>query len=275
MNARAAIVAALLCIPYPAAAQDQWRFSVMPYLWFPSLDGTLRYSTPVAGGAIANVSVDADTLLGALDAAFMIAGEARKGRWSIAADLIYLDLAADQSALASVDFNTGSGPVNVATSALDAGTQTTIKGRVAALVGGYALVREPQPTLDLIAGVRYLSLEAKTDWRLSATVTGPGGGTQTFAPGGTLTRSDDLWDAVVGVKGRITVGDSRWFAPYYLDVGGGDSSFTWQGMFGAGYAFKWGDALLAYRYLYYYQSGSKLIDELSFGGLAVGLNFRF
>jgi hypothetical protein len=43
-----------------------------------------------------------------------------------------------------------------------------------------------------------------------------------------------------------------------------------------GYAFKWGDVVLDYRYLYYSQDGDKkLIDNLSFGGLGLGLNFRF
>lgn len=275
MKIIAALAVLLLCIAGQAIAQDPWRFAVMPYLWLPSMDGALRYGPPPAGGAGANVSVDADTLLGALDAALMVSGEARKGRWSIGADLIYLDLSADQSAVTSVDFNTASGPVNVATTALDAGTETRVKGTIFTLVGGYALVREPQPTLDLIGGVRYFSLEAKTDWRLSGTVSGPGGGAQTFAAAGTLVKSDELWDAIVGIRGQIKLPGSRWFAPYYLDLGAGSSSFTWQGMLGAGYAFKWGDVLLAYRYLHYDQDGDELVQELRFGGLGLGAAFRF
>jgi hypothetical protein len=64
----AAALAAALLAPQHAPAQapaDKWTFSVMPYLWLPSLDGELRYGPPPAGGASANVSVDASTLLGA------------------------------------------------------------------------------------------------------------------------------------------------------------------------------------------------------------------
>jgi hypothetical protein len=124
------IVLALLA-PMRASAQapaDKWSYSIMPYLWLPSMDGTLRYGSPAAGGASPIVSVDADTLLGALDFALMISGEARKSRWLIATDLIYLDLSSDSSAVRSIDFNPGSGPVNVANTALDAGTQTKVKG---------------------------------------------------------------------------------------------------------------------------------------------------
>jgi hypothetical protein len=33
--------------------------------------------------------------------------------------------------------------------------------------------------------------------------------------------------------------------------------------------------VLDYRYLYYDQSGDKLVQDMSFGGLALGANFRF
>jgi len=281
MKRNAAIAATLapllLLAPLHAMAQvaaEKWTFSLMPYLWLPSVDGTLRYGPPAAGGASPNVSVDADTLLGALDMALMLSGEARKGRWLVATDVIYLDLSSDTSAVRSIDFNTGSGPVNISNTALDAGTQTNLKGTVWTLVGGYAAVQDPRATLDVIGGFRYFGLKATSNWQLSAMVTGPGGA-QTFARTGSVTKSDDLWDAIVGVKGRVKLGDGNWFMPYYLDAGAGDSTLTWQGVLGVGHAFKWGEVLLAYRYLSYEQGGNKLIEDLSFGGFGLGVNFRF
>jgi hypothetical protein len=44
---------------------------------------------------------------------------------------------------------------------------------------------------------------------------------------------------------------------------------------GIGYAWRWGDMVFDYRYLYYSMSGERLIDNLSFGGFALGANFRF
>jgi hypothetical protein len=268
----------LISAPLRVGAQgagDQWRFSIMPYLWLPSMDGTLRYGPPAAGGASPNVSIDADSLLSDLDAALMVTGEARKGRWSIATDLIYLDLSSGNSAVRSIDFNPGSGPLNVTNTALDGGTQTKVKGTVWTLVGGYSVVQEPHATLDIIGGFRYFDLEATTDWQLSATVTGPAGTPLTFARTGSVTRSDTLWDAIVGVRGRFKLGEGKWFAPYYLDVGGGDSKPTWQAMAGVGYSYKWGEVVSAYRYLSYEQSDNKLIEDLKLGGFALGVNFRF
>jgi opacity protein-like surface antigen len=79
----------------------------------------------------------------------------------------------------------------------------------------------------------------------------------------------------VGAKGLAKLGAGDWFVNYYVDVGGGSSAFTWQGIAGLGYAFKWGDVILDYRYLYYSQSGDKLIDNLGFGGFALGARFNF
>ena len=65
----------------------------------------------------------------------------------------------------------------------------------------------------------------------------------------------DLWDGVVGVRGRVTLANSAWFVPLYLDAGTGTSKFTWQGLLGVGYAFGWGDLLLVYRQLAFDEGG--------------------
>jgi len=285
MNTRALSTAALLGLallaPLHASAQaasDRWTFSLMPYLWVPSVDGKINYGPPPAGGASANVSVDASTVLDNLDFAFMIAGEARKGRWLIGTDVIYLNFGSADSAVRSVDFNLGSGPLNISTTGLNAGTQSKLTGWLWTLVGGYAAIQDPRATLDVIGGFRYLNLDATTDWQLTATVTGtgPAGNTATFARSGSVSASENLWAGIVGAKGRAKLGQGDWFVNYYVDLGGASSLFTWQGVAGVGYAFKWGDIIFDYRYLYYSQSGSdKLIDNMSFGGFALGANFRF
>ncbi len=274
-----AVILTLLFTAFPAQAQlarpaDEWQFSVMPYLWLPSMDSNLRYGPPPAGGSTPSVSVDADTLLGALDFALMVNAEARKGRWHVATDLIMLDLSSDSSHVKSVDFNPGPGPVNVANTSLNIGTETEVKGTVWSLAAGYNLVDEPRATFSVLGGLRYFDVEATTRWRLNAVVTGPAGAVN-FATTGAITKSDDVLDAIVGVRGRFKLGDGRWFLPYYLDVGSGSSSMTSQGMAGVGREYKWGEVLLAYRYLTYRMGGDKLVEDLTFSGPGIGANFRF
>ena len=279
----AAVLAAIaLAAPLAARAQPDappWQFSVMPYLWLPSVSGKINYGPPPPGGGSANINIDTSTLLDNLDFAFMINGQARKGRWLVATDIIYLDFGKIDSSVRSATFDFGPrGRIDVNAGG-NAGTQSKLKGWLWTTVGGYAAIQDPRWNLDVLAGFRLLDLEARTSWQLDAslTVTDPlGGGTATFARQGSVEKSDSMWAGIVGAKGRAKLGETEWFVNYYGDIGGGSNLFTWQGALGIGYAFRWGDVLLDYRYLYYSQSGQdKLIDNLSFGGLALGVNFRF
>lgn len=278
----AALAAATLLSPLGAQAQtaadaDNWKFSVMPYLWLPSINASLNYGQPSAGGAAAKVETNPDSYLDSLDFAMMIAGTARKGRWVMGTDVIYLHFSDMESTVKSVGINPGQGPINISTSSLNAGTNADIKGLVWTTTGGYSVILEPKANVDLIGGFRYLGLDTKTTWNLTAAVTGsgPSGATAAFARSGSVDKNENIWAGIVGVRGRFNFGDSNWFANGYVDVGGSSSVFTWQGVAGVGYAFKWGDVILDYRYLYYSQDEGKLIDNMNFGGLALGANFRF
>ena len=269
MNKLALCVVLLLSAPLAAFAQQDWAFAVTPYLWLPNVNGTLRYSPPPSGNGAPEVETGPNNYLQNLSAVFMISGEARKGRWSVLSDFIYLDFDSQKSSVKAVDF----GGSLVGTS-LDASTKSSLSGAQWTLAGGYAAVQAPQATLDVIGGIRYFGIEARTDWQLTGTVSGPGGA-QTFPASGNISRRSNLWDGIVGVRGRIRFGDSQWFLPYYLDVGTGSSALTWQSFFGVAYAFKWGDAVLGYRRLYYDQSGDKLLQNFRFDGPSFGATFRF
>ena len=84
------------------------------------------------------------------------------------------------------------------------------------------------------------------------------------------------WDAVVGVRGRAVFGsEGKWFVPYYLDLGTGESSFTWQAMTGVGYTFGWGDVVGAWRYTDYQMKSGSPVAEINFNGPAIAVAFRW
>ena len=268
----AALAALTLCGPLGASAQtqsSQWSFTITPYLWAPNIDGTLKYSVPPGGGGSPEVETGPNDYLENLSGALMISGEARKGRWSVFTDFIYLDFSSEESSVKSVNF----GGSTVSSSA-NVSTDSSLTGAVWTLGVGYAVLPGRPVDLDVFGGLRYFGLEASTDWQLSLEVTGPGGG-QTFPRTGSISQREDLWDGVVGVKGRVWLGKSNWSLPYYLDVGTGSSSLTWQGMLGIAYSYKWFGATLVYRHLYYDMKGDNLVQDMRFSGPAFGLNFRF
>ena len=109
------------------------------------------------------------------------------------------------------------------------------------------------------------------DTKTKLTVSGP---LPPTLPSAKLRKAVRLWDGIVGVNGRVAF-NQRWFAPFYLDVGTGDSSLTWQAMGGVGYGFNWGDLTLTYRHLSYDQGSDNLVQNLSFSGPELGVVFHF
>jgi hypothetical protein len=258
----------LIAISLPAyagepAPADKWTFAVRPYLWAPGISGTLKYDIPPTGDGASNVDF-ASYILQNLNFALMLSAEARKGDWSVLTDVVYLDVESTDAKVKSGRF---AGAI-----AADLGTQVKLSGVLWELAGGYTVARGGNSSLDLLAGFRYLGIEAETDWQLS--ITGPGPG-QPFASSGSASSRVDLWDAIVGIRGTVGLGDSRWAIPYYLDVGTGDSAITWQGMAGIEYRYHWGELQLLYRYLYYDLKGDKLLQNVSLNGPVLGVNFRF
>jgi len=245
------------------AGGDQWRFTLTPYLWLPNVDGTLKFSVPPGAGGSPSVGVGPNDYLENLDFALMLAGEARRGDWAIISDLIYLDFAGESSAVKSV-----SGPGGIVQVPVNANTSTGLKGLVWQLAASHTVARSPTATFDVLGGFRYLGVEASVQWQLA----GPIG---LLPQAGSHAENVDLWDAIVGVWGRVKLGGGNWYVPYYLDAGAGSSALTWQGLTGIGYSFRWGDALLAYRHLFYDQNGDKLFQDFSFSGPALGVSFRF
>ena len=268
----ATLAALALCEPPSAAAQtaeNQWTFSITPYIWLPNINGNLKYQVPSGASGSPEVKVGPNDYLEALRFAMMLAGDVRKDRWTVFTDVIYLDFSSQKSSVSAVDF--GGSRVS---SSVNVSTDSTLRGGVWTLGAGYGVLPGRPVELDVFGGLRYLGLHASTDWQLAVAVTGPRGG-QTFPRAGSITEREDIWDGIVGVKGRVWLGGSNWSIPYYLDVGTGSSSLTWQGMLGVAYSFKWGGVTLAYRTLYYDQKGDKLVQDLRLSGPALGVTFRF
>jgi hypothetical protein len=264
-----ALLTVLLFAGTNVQAQDQWSYSLTPYVWLPSINGKLKYEIPPGAGGAPEVDTGPNNYLENLSMVLMLAGEARKGDWAIISDFIYLKFDKQKSNVNSIDF----GGSRVSTSA-DVSTRSALKGYEWTIAGSRTVMKSPRATLDLVGGLRYFHIEASSDWQLSATVNGPGGG-QTFPAAGSVSRKSDLYDGIVGVRGRIRWGGTPWYTPYYLDVGGGSSNLTWQGVLGVGYGFKWGELLLAYRTLYYDQGDDKLLQDFRFSGPTLGATFRF
>jgi hypothetical protein len=267
----AAVITVALCTPHRAVAQSSasdTKVVVAPYLWVPSVSGTLKYDALSGSGGKPSVDVGTDYTAD-LNFAFMISGEMRKGRWSAYVDFVYAAVSGEASQVRSVTF--GGSRVNAS---LSGSAETSLDGEILTLAGGYQLFRHPTATIDGIVGVRYFGLQAETHWQLAANIAGPGGG-QTFPASGSVSRDADLFDGVIGIRGRFIEPNTPWSFPYLFDIGTGSSALTWQAMAGISYGFSWGDIGLFYRHLSFDQRDDQLVQNLSFSGPAFGAILRF
>jgi hypothetical protein len=259
----AALAVAMPAVSRAEGSSDDWSFSATIYGWLPSIDGNL--SVPVKTGG-ASVGVDPSAILDALNFTFMGMFEADKGRWGAATDLIYLDLGSSKKKVK--DFTVGEAGLP-ASATVDASLDMT--GWLWTLDGTYLVVDDADHPVKLLAGARMLDLSTDVKWKLEGDTTGV-----PLEREGSGEASDTVWDAIVGVKGRAAFGDDKkWFVPYYLDVGTGDSDLTWQGFLGVGYAFDWGDLVGVWRYLDYNMPSGDAIEDLNFSGAAIGATFHF
>lgn len=257
-----AVVLALLGVLAASAARagnDTWQFTFTPYLWLPYVDADVGFETTGSGGS----AIEMTNLLEHLRAALFLNTTATKGNWGLSFDLVYCDFSKSSSQVTNVDVP-GEGPV----APVNAGTTTGLTGSMLSLLGSHVLRRSPKSNLDLLAGVRYTHIATTLDWSFATDAAG-------VARAGSAGMNADLWDGVVGVRGRLGAAESAWFMPLYLDAGAGTSKFTWQGMLGVGYAFGWGDLLVVYRQLSFEEDDTAGLRHLSFSGPALGATFHF
>ena len=214
-----------------AAPEEVWEFGLELYLWGASMGGK--------SAAGSEIDLEFDDILDSLELAFMGLAEVRRGKWSLATDVIYLNLE-DSAPLAP-----------------GAEANLELSGWIVTPFLGYNLVDTKRINLDILGGARYLDLSAEL--RVDPL---------------RVKESGSNWDAVVGVRGGVNLTE-RWYLPYHFDIGTGNSNVTWQAFGGIAYRFKYADLALAYRYLRWNFDDNKTFDNLYFHGPFIGVKFRF
>jgi hypothetical protein len=242
---------------------DDWQFSATVYGWFPDIGG----QTSFPAGAGGTIDVDISTILDHLKMTAQGSFAIQKGHWGAFTDIVYLDVGEAKSQTRNLEL--GGQPLPAAVTAdIDFDLESTIW----TFGGSYRVVSSDGATVDVLLGARLASFDQTLDWEFSGNF-----GPVTPPPlTGTREASVDLWDGIVGVRGRLSFGSQHdWVVPYHFDIGAGDSDLTWQAMVGLAYAFGWGDLGVAWRYLDYDLGSDGPIADMNFNGPALGATFRW
>jgi hypothetical protein len=229
------------------ASGDSWRFGGDVYLWGAGLGG--------ATSAGDDIDISFDDLLDNLDMALMGSLAARKGKLSLIADVIYLDVSDSTSSTA-----------NLINRPVTADLGVKLKSWIVTAIGAYKIVETDSTRLNLLAGARYLYLDADLDFRIVSA--GPFGPWQEK-----YSDSGHVWDGIVGLRGSTELSD-KWYLNYHFDVGAGDSALTWQALAGFNYRFSNVDAAFGYRYLKW-ELDNDAFNDLDVSGPFAGVRFSF
>ncbi len=245
--------------PIPQVA-DQWRFSVTPYAWLPSINSTLSYKNRY----IDTAHVTTNNIISNLKSGGMIAGEAHYGNWGIMGDIVSATLQKD-----------GSFPVSPAPGmVVSVSDKATVQATIVTGAATYTFLNNQDAYVDGLLGVRWVGMTATLG--LAASFGGP---LQQVVDSKAMSTADPI----VGFKGRYRIADSTWYIPFYADIGsgGGTTNLTWQAMLGVGTTInKWIDVSLVYRNLYYDMDSSKtngagLLQKTTFQGPQLSATFNF
>jgi hypothetical protein len=231
---------AAICLAGSASAQESWEFRSTLYLWFPGLG--VNVDTP--NGTVEG-DVSAQDALSDLKMGFMGTVAAQRGNWILWGDLLYTNLASDNST-----------PGGFLWSNVEIDQKLTALTAYAL----YDVLPSPEGMLALGAGARYFNLSVDT--RLKGGV----------LPDETSTIKEDWVVPVLAAQFYAPLND-RWFVDGTADWGStGDDDETWQIYGGLGYRFneRW-STQVGYRHMNF----SKEAVEVDMGGVLAGVTIQF
>ena len=138
------IIPAVASIIYPGLisavladdpVSDEWAFRAAPYFWFTSLEGDFA---TIRGIPPADVDASFSDIRDNLNFGAMGYAEARRGRFGVGADLLYMDVSAE-----------GGGPTPAFSKA-----ELDLRAFIGTVNGFYRFVQEDTWTADALAGAR-------------------------------------------------------------------------------------------------------------------------
>jgi hypothetical protein len=243
----AGVLCCFLATALPARAEmdsgsDRWEFAGSAYLWAAGVEGT-----STAGDEI---DVSFTDLLGDLDGGVMGILAARKGRWTLLADVLYLSIHQETDSTA-----------NLIRIPVKLDMDMKLKGFVSTLGAAYHIIDDTMLRLDLMAGARYFKMDVDFSVNVGAEKI-------------KYSDSEYVLDGIVGAQAIIDLNE-KWYLSLYADIGAGDSKLTWQAWPGVGYRHENIDVVAGYRHLDWETDEGNTLEDINFSGPILGFKFRF
>jgi opacity protein-like surface antigen len=245
------IIAVAATMPTFARAEqpsaDAWQFEATPYLWAAGMSGWSRVGarTPTA-----NIDVGFSDVWKALNFGAMGSFEARKGRWGIILDGIYVNLSKTSDPLLNGQLGT---------------VRLKMAQTIFEAAGAYRVLDSPVTPVDVLAGVRYTYLHGDLSYS-----GGP------LLPNGASRDNSTSWtDGFIGVRASYAFSE-KWSIFGYADAGTGGTKHSWQLIAGADYNFtKSIAAKVGYRIISMDYEQPNFLYNIKTEGFFTGVSIKF
>ena len=227
-----------------SASGSGWRFAFTPYLFMTGLSGTIG-----AEGRTADVNLRFRDVLKHFDFGIMGTFAARKGRFAIFSDFMWIKLSEKRDTPGGL-FSTGKVGVNMF---------------IWTPAAGYRLYEGKRGSFDVLGGMRLTSVHSSLNF------------TSGLLPGFDVSQRKTWAAPVIGAHGLLNL-SSKFFLSTIFDIGAGfGTHHTAQFYGGAGYRIRPKIALIGgYEYLNNdYSNNSGFIYNATMNGLLLGARFDF
>lgn len=245
----AGILVGSLLFAQGVVAEDDWGLDLEVYGWLPIIE--FESETGEKG------KITRDDLLDNLDLAGFWAARVHKGKWSLSSDFVYFRISKEEDV-----------PLLPVVPSLAELRKAGMQAWIISPVIGYTIHETDKQSVELYAGGRYLWIGIDATIDINPLLPGQPSTSKKESP------SDSNWDGIIGVRGHYQL-DDKWFIPYSVNAGTGQSDFTWEVRGALGYRFEHLDAVAGWRYLYYDIGSDTLLKTLDVNGPYVGAIFHW
>ncbi|MCP4333217.1 MAG: hypothetical protein GY785_11225 [Gammaproteobacteria bacterium] len=173
MDMKLSLFVCLLGLTFSVSAEEEWQLNWTPYLWAANMSVDIDF-----GAGPISTDLDFDDIVDKLEAGFMHYLEFKKGRWGIANEIIYLNIADSKD-----------GPI-----AGFAEADVDLKQHVIDLVGTYYAGADENTMI--YGGVRYINLDLEIETTSNLTPLNQ-----------ELDGGNDWTNLVVGVRQTVPIND--------------------------------------------------------------------
>ena len=233
----------------PVIENNSWEFRLSPYAWLAGFEGDVA---SIPGSPTVPIDISSSDALSDTEASFMGMFDGKKNGKGFFIDLLYSDLQSEETLLEGINL----------------GLKSTSKTTIFSGAYLHEIYNHDQSIVDLFVGARY--------WKIDTHLVFSGG--LGLLAGRTIDHAESWVDPLIGIKGRTSLGDTKFYATGGVGIGGFGvgSDFFYDVTANVGY--QWSDAIgttVGYRVYALDYENDGFVYDVTQKGWVVGFTWAF